>query len=207
MKKVSILAASLLASTIGFSQVSLDPEVGINFSEVKTKVGDNDASTTDSKTGFRAGVGVNIDLYKGLYLRPGVYYSQLGGKTELLGTTTTSTLHYLEVPVNIGYRYELSPKVGNVFAEVGPYAGIALSGKVKTEIGDFETKKDINFGDEANEMKPMDWGFKFGIGYETPWGIYVKGNYGLGLGNLSNLDNVTSTNRAWNVSLGYRINF
>lgn len=207
MKKVSILVAGLLASTVGFSQITVDPEVGVNFSNIKTKIGDNDATTTDAKVGFSTGAGVNIGLYKGLYLRPGVYYNMMGGKTELGNLETTATLHYLQVPVNLGYRYTISEKVGGFFAEAGPYVGLALSGNTKIDhpiTG--EIKNDIEFGSENNETNAFDWGFKFGLGYETPWGIYVKGNYGLGLGNMSNNDNVTITNNNWNVSLGYRIN-
>jgi hypothetical protein len=155
--------------------------------------------------GIRAGAGVTIGLYKGLYLKPGVYYNMLGGSTENLATKTTTTLNYLEIPVNIGYQYSLSPKAGKVFAEVGPYVGYAFSGSNKIDIAGVETKSDIDFGDKISEMKPLDYGFKLGIGYETPWGVYVKGNYGMGLGNMSNVDDVTITNNTWNVSVGYRI--
>lgn len=205
MKKVSILAATLLASTVGFSQISIDPEVGVNFSNIRTKVGDNDAVTADAKAGLRAGIGVNFELYQGLYLRPGVYYNMQGAQSEIAGVKSATTLHYLEVPVNIGYRYTISENAGNIFAEAGPYLGYALAGSNKTEILGIEAKTDVEFGDGVAEMNPLDWGFKFGLGYETPWGIYVKGNYGLGLGNGSNVKEVTSTNNTWNVSLGYRI--
>lgn len=208
MKKVSILLASVMMSTVGFSQISIDPEVGINFSNIRTKVGDNDATSGDAAIGFKVGAGVNIDLYKGLYLRPGVYYNMFGDKLEVAGVTTTTTLHYLQIPVNLGYRYTFSPKAGGVFAEVGPYIGYALSGKNKIEgLPGGEVKNDINFGDDATELNPLDFGINFGIGYESPWGVYIKGGYGLGLGNMANVDDIKINNNVWNVSLGYRIKF
>jgi opacity protein-like surface antigen len=207
MKKLSILLAGLtIVSTVGFSQISIDPEVGLNISNVRTKIGDNDATTNDASIGFRAGAGIHLNLYKGLYLRPGIYYSMAGDKSELAGTTTNTTLHYLQIPVNLGYKYTISEKAGGIFAEAGPYIGYALSGTNKVDItGLGETKKDINFGDGIAEVNPLDWGFNFGLGYETPWGIYAKAGYGLGLGNMSNVDKVTVTNNLWNISLGYRI--
>jgi len=205
MKKLSILAATLLASTVGFSQISVDPEVGVNFSNLRSKVGDEDPNTADSKAGLRAGIGLNIDLTEGLYIRPGVYYNMLGAKDETLGIESATTLHYLEIPVNLGYRYALSENAGNLFIEAGPYLAFALAGNVKADVLGVEVKDDINFGTESSETNPIDWGFKFGLGYETPWGVFIKGNYGLGMGNLSNVDDVKLTNTAWNVSLGYRI--
>lgn len=206
MKKLSMLAAGILVSTVGFSQISVDPEVGINISNMRAKVGEQDASTNDAAIGLRAGAGVHISLYKGLYLRPGLYYNMLGDKLETGEIKTANTLHYLQLPVNLGYRYAISPKAGAIFAEAGPYVGYALAGKYKMEgLPGGTVKEDIKFGDKAQETNPLDWGFTFGVGYESPWGIYAKGSYGLGLGNMSNIDDTKHTHNAWNVSLGYRI--
>src|SRR5690606_13814828 len=99
--------------------------------------------------------------------------------------------------------YTLSDKAGAIFVEVGPYAGYALSGETKTEtlVGDVEN--DIEFGDKMSETRAFDWGFNFHVGYESPWGAYLKGGYGLGMGNLSNADDITQTHNNWNIALGY----
>src|SRR5690606_13787730 len=140
-----------------------------------------------------------IGLYKGLYIKPGLYYYVQGGENEALGIHTNTTMHYLRVPVNLGYSYTLSDKAGSISVDACTYVGYALADETKTETiaGDIET--DIEFGDKLTEKKAFDWGFNFNIGYETPWGIYAKGGYGLGLGNSSNVDDITVTNNNWNI--------
>ena len=206
MKKLVLLFAVVAGvSQSAFSQISIDPEVGMNMSNIRSKVDDKDAETTDSKMGFSAGVGVKFDIANGLYVKPGAYYHLLGGESEVLGSTVTTDLHYVRIPVNVGYSYNFSPKAGSIFVEAGPYVGMAVAGQTKAELAGIETKNDIEFGDGLNEMKAFDWGFNFGLGYETPWGVYVKGGYGLGLGNMSNIEALTTTNQHWNVAIGYSI--
>lgn len=207
MKKVSMLLSGLLLIGVSsFAQMSIDPEVGMNFNNLRTKIDGGDPYSDDAKIGFSAGAGLKINLSEGFYIKPGLYYNMLSSETEVLGLTTESSYHYLQLPVNLGYELALNRgDAGYVFAEAGPYAGYALSGKskIKSPLGDYSA--DMTFGQEANEVNAFDWGFKFGIGYETPWNVFVKGGYTLGLGNLSNIDDVKTNHRNWNVSLGYRI--
>jgi len=205
MKKLVLIAAAVAIGHTGFSQISIDPEIGMNISNNRLKISGNDAESFDSKIGISAGVGVTLGLTKNVYLRPGIYYQDLGSKTEGFGTASTINYHYLRVPVNIGYNYKISNSAGSVFVEAGPYVGYALAGQSKTEVLGIETKTDIEFGDGIAESKAFDWGFNFGLGYESPWGVYVKGGYGLGLGNLSNIDDVKLSHRHFNIALGYKI--
>lgn len=205
MKKLALIVATFAIAHTGYSQISVDPEIGLNMSNIRTQINDEDAEYSDMKAGLSVGAGVSIDLYKGLYIKPGAYYQMMGGENETLGMTTTTTMHYLRIPVNLGYRYTFSEKAGSIFAEAGPYVGYAFSGTNKSEtiIGDVEN--DVEFGDELNEMKPLDFGLNFAVGYETPWGIYIKGGYGLGLNNLSNVDDVKVSNNNMNLAIGYSI--
>ncbi|RYE00328.1 MAG: PorT family protein [Sphingobacteriales bacterium] len=205
MKKIVLLAATAAIAQTGFSQVSIDPEVGVNFSNTRFKLDGADAVTGDVRTGFSGGVGVNFGLGGDFYLRPGVYYQGLGSKSDIVGVATTTSLHYLRIPVNVGYNFNISKNAGSIFAEVGPYVGYAIAGQSKTEILGVSAKSDIDFGSDAAEMNPLDFGVNFGLGYESPWGIYLKGGYGLGLGNMSNIDDIKNTNTHFNISLGYRI--
>ncbi len=205
MKKIVLLAATAAIAQTGFSQISIDPEVGVNFANTRLKMDGADAVTGDAKTGFSGGVGVNIGLGGDFYLRPGVYYQGLGSKSELLGVETTTSLHYLRVPVNVGYNFNISKSAGSIFAEVGPYIGYAIAGQGKSELLGVETKSDIDFGSDNDQMNPLDYGVNFGLGYESPWGVYIKGGYGLGLATMSNIDDVRYTNNHFNISLGYRI--
>jgi hypothetical protein len=205
MKKLVLSSAAALFAFNSFAQTSIDPEVGLNFGNIRTKVGDNDAATSDAKLGLSAGAGIRFTLPNNLYLKPGIYYHMLGGQeTTLLGDAKT-TMHTLRVPVNLGYQFPISSNAGAVFAEVGPYVGYALSGKNVTETIAGDVKTDINYGSELAEVKPLDFGVNFNLGYETPWGVYVKGSYGMGLTTISNVDKVKSTLNNWNIGIGYRI--
>lgn len=206
MKKIVLLAATAAIAQTGFSQISVDPEVGVTFANTRFKTDGVDAVTGDSKTTFSGGIGVNIGLGGDFYLRPGVYYQGLGSKGDFLGLVNTDmSLHYLRVPVNVGYNFNISKSAGSIFAEVGPYVGYAIAGQNKTEVAGLEKKTDIDFGSDNTEMNPLDFGVNFGLGYESPWGVYVKGGYGLGLSSLSNDKDVKWTNNNFNISLGYRI--
>jgi len=209
MKKITFAIATLFISTAAMAQqITIDPEVGLNFGKIRTKISDNSSESDDNKTGLRIGAGVNIGLSQGFYVKPGLYYGNKGSQTSsnTLGDYKTN-LHYLELPVNLGYQYKINGgKAGGIFAEAGPYIAYAISGKYKGDnipvIGSTET--DIEFGSGTTETNAFDWGFNFGGGYESPWGVYLKAQYGLGLGNLSNVDDVKSNNRGWGLSLGYR---
>lgn len=206
MKKIVLLAATAAIAQTGFSQISIDPEVGVNFANSRFKMDGLDAQTGDAKTTFSGGVGVNIGLGGDFYLRPGVYYQGLGSKSNFLGLVESDmSLHYLRIPVNVGYNYTIGKNAGSVFAEVGPYVGYAIAGQSKTELGGISDKSDIDFGSDNDQMNPLDFGVNFGLGYESPWGVYIKGGYGLGLSSLSNNKDIKWTNNNFNISLGYRI--
>src|SRR5690606_14253847 len=150
MKKLVLALVGAVVAQSSFAQISVDPEVGMNISQIRSKAGDADAITGDGAIGFSVGAGVHLPLYKGLYLKPGLYYHMLGDKLEVANVTSTTSMHYLRVPVNLGYNFRISENAGALFAEAGPYIGYALAGKTKVEglpTGDVEN--DIEFGGEV----------------------------------------------------------
>lgn len=96
MKKLALVFATAFVAHTGFAQISVTPEIGMNIAKQRTVVGDNDATSSDAATGLSGGVGVGIPLYKGLYLKPGLFYQKLGGQRDILGLTSTTNLHYLQ---------------------------------------------------------------------------------------------------------------
>lgn len=207
MKKVILSIAVVAAATIGANaQFSINPEAGLNIASMHSKMG-NTSSTTKSILGYKVGAVADLTLYKGLYFEPGLFYSVKGGQTDpgvgLLGAKTKTTLNYLEIPLNIGYNYAFGD-AGSVFATAGPYLGFGLNGKSKVEVpGMGSTEHDVKFGDAIDQTKKLDVGLNFSVGYVSPWGIYVRAQYGLGLSNLSNVKDMTTKNRTWGFSLGY----
>lgn len=78
--------------------------------------------------------------------------NMLGGEMEVAGIKSVTTLHYLSLPVNLGYNYAISEKAGGVFLEAGPQIDYALSGNTKVSgLGDTEKTTDMEFGSEDHE--------------------------------------------------------
>jgi len=219
MKKIILTVATALIAQNIFAQISIAPEAGINLSNVTIKDDDGNKDDYSSKVGLRAGAYVNIPVAKGFFIQPGLLYSMKGAQTSqtqsILGYTATVkasiNMSYLEIPLNIGYDYDFG-KAGGIFATAGPYLGYGLSGKAKasakvTGMPEQKTENDINFGSGDDEVKRIDYGLNFGAGYRSPFGVYARIQYGLGLANISNGDGDASIkHKGWALSLGYAFN-
>jgi len=214
MKKIILSTALLGAFAVtAKAQISIAPEAGINISNTTSKYefgGTTYESETESKIGLKAGAVVNIPVVKGFFIQPGLFYSMKGNKiteeTNGIDVKVTTSLNYLEVPVNLGYEFDFG-NAGGVFVTAGPYLGYAFSGKRKGE-GSFggttvSVDDDVEFGSGTNEMKRLDYGVNFSAGYRSPFGVYVRAQYGLGLANLANPEGATTKNKVLAFSVGY----
>lgn len=198
MKRIILAAVVIAVTTIGANAQfrSINPEVGLNFAHVAGK-------DTKSMTGIKAGASATIDLgSKGFYIEPGLFYTQKGTKVKSGNVIASkANFNYLELPVNIGYRYDMG-RSGSVFAFAGPYAAMALSGHITDYTGPVGTDGNLKPGD--NFLR-MDYGANFGLGYVSPWGVYIRGQYSMGIGGSPHAS-TGGANRVLSVSLGYTIN-
>ena len=123
--------------------------------------------------------------------------------------TSIVNLYYIDVPINLRIGFDVGSV--KIFGLVGPYLGVALSGKVKytEEInGESETEtEDIEWGNdpETHDLKRFDYGLTFGAGAQFS-AIEVSVSYGLGLANISSYteDGFTTKNRVLGISLAYK---
>ncbi len=125
---------------------------------------------------------------------------EVKGKLDLL---------YFDIPLNAKASFDLGgAKIYGVF---GPYLGIGLSGKWKSELtydGDYNLyERDIKWGsdEDRDDLKRFDFGLTAGTGVGIN-AFNIGLSYGLGLANISP-DTEGSTkqkNRLLSVSLGYR---
>ena len=165
MKNV-LLACLFMLITVSLSaQLSL--RGGINYSNVSVDGTDVDLGDKN-KFGFHAGLQTNFDL-GGLSLRPALLYQLKGGKAEVLGTTTSTHLHYLEIPINLGARIG-SDEVG-IIVEAGPYLGYLIN-----------TSSDVP--DIGDRFDKIDLGINFGAVLELDL-ISIGANYSNSLSNIS----------------------
>lgn len=220
MKKIMILTASALifGAATSQAQITIAPEAGINLANWHERdkdpiTGKTDKEDGDLKIGVKVGANVNIPIGDHFAIQPGLFYSIRGSKLEtesVLGTVkSNSTVHYADIPVNFQYMFN-DPDEGRFFIGVGPYLGIAFSGKAKQTGGGLpESTYDYKFGNDAksNDLERFEFGAQGNAGYLLKSGIFFRAMYQLGITNLipqaESGNSLKSTNIT--VSVGYNI--
>ncbi|GHV29530.1 hypothetical protein FACS1894177_00570 [Bacteroidia bacterium] len=149
------------------------------------------------KAGFQAGVFMDYAITPQLSLVPELLFTQRGAKLESDGETSSETLNYLQLPINLAYKFDLGSEQ-KLFPFAGIYLGYALSGTAKYGS---ESEK-IKFGSGEEETKALDYGLNIGVGYQYTH-ILFKVQYNFGLANLSNSDEFTGKNKNLAVTVGY----
>jgi hypothetical protein len=205
MKKAILSIAAIAGFTAAAqAQINFAPEVGLNISTMKYST-NSTSSESKSLAGIKAGAFVELPFNKVVSLEPGVFYSRKGGEySNILGTTTT-TLDYVEVPVNLKFSLPLGIG-GRPFVYAGPYFAYGVGGKNTLSNSLGTVSSDVNFGSGSAQMNPLDIGAQVGLGYQLPViGLYARAQYGMGFTNLSNASNVTTTNNSnFSVSVGWQ---
>lgn len=217
--KTHVFATLILAffSTTLFAQkmtydagrTTFGVRAGVNFFNITGKNANDVKYENNINSGFHVGVNADVPVGTGIYLQPGVLYSQKGA--EFSGNNEVD-LSYVEVPVNVVYKPLLG--TGRLLLGFGPYVGVGLDGKVKNN----GINTDVEFtNDHATEdnapsyakYKRLDYGGNLLAGYEFKNNLSLQLNAQLGLANLAPDVNGTSTsnklnNTGFGVSIGYR---
>ncbi|MBR1706085.1 MAG: porin family protein [Bacteroidales bacterium] len=152
-------------------------------------------------TGFNLGILMNYGLSEKLYIGTGLKFSQKGVKWDNL-----YGLHcnpgYLVLPVNMGYRYDLLEAV-SVFAEVGLYGGVGVSGKLATD------DDNVGFwGDDAAEVlggkaNRLDYGIGAVAGVELSDAFQVRLGYDLSMRKLADMSNSSKGFSVFSIGVAY----
>ena len=136
----------------------------------------------------------------GAYITGGLDWTMKGGKISQLvpagneqvqtkDATKKYNLHYIEIPIRAGFRYNLAEEIG-LYGEVGPYFAIGVGGNHKMRIdgdgADVRTAEDENtynafrssydFEKGKYTFQRWDAGISFRVGAE------YEGHYNLILG-------------------------
>ena len=201
-----LLASTLLAAAAGTAQaqVTIGPRVGLNLANVQADFDGGEDVDTKMKIGAQVGLTLNAQ-FGNVAFQPSLLFSQKGFKIEetqsgtYAGITYTSTskldaaLNYLDIPLN--FVYTTGGDNGfQIFA--GPYIGIGLSGKVKSETsgsidGESFSEKETATVKFANEQgnddkayfRTLNAGLNGGLGYKAG-PFQVQAGYSLGLTNM-----------------------
>ncbi len=220
MKKVTRVLMVVALATFSFNSLAqtFGVQAGLNLANASIKSGGQDV--TDGKKmliGFNVGATAEFDISDVFAFQTGLILNQKGVRFEDsqdFGGITTEvksklSVLFLDIPLNAKYKMDLG---GNkLYFAAGPYIGIGLTGKSKTEVSaggqTQENEESIKFGNDAAEhdMKRLDLGLNIGAGMEFG-AIGVGIQYGLGFANLTpegDSDNKTN-NRLLSIGVSYK---
>lgn len=192
MKKLITLIACFSAITFtSNAQISFGPVLGLNSTNTPGAV------SSKSKIGFHVGGVAKIGIAGGFHLLPGIMYSGKGSKVEIGGYKATTSLNYLEIPINAGYTFGSS----GFSVLAGPYIGYAIGGTFKDDAGSESLK--IGSDEATDDFKALDFGLNVGAMYQLPMGVFAKLQYGIGFADIapSSFANVKNTNIAISVGM------
>lgn len=167
---------------------------GVNFANLTISEAGMNVSPK-SITSFHFGVVADFKLQGDLYLNTGLLYSLKGAKADVEGVTGTEKLHYLEIPVNLAYKFPIN-ETSKFFIQAGPYFGYALSGK------DESGGESTDLFNSGSYYKRFDCGLGFGAGVEFGPLVATLG-YELGLANIYDYSGAKLKNKVFQISLAY----
>lgn len=180
-----------------------EPEQGFSWMGI---FGMNVSKLQNHDFGAKAGavLGARVDFVlpkaHGTYLTAGLDWTMKGGKGEEADITIDGkdydvngkyALHYFEVPIRVGFRYNPTESIG-LYGEVGPYFAVGFAGRHKISIDeDGSAFRDIednasymafkNYGYPTESFQRWDAGIGFRIGaeYNHHYNLLIGCDWGL----------------------------
>jgi hypothetical protein len=218
---------------IAFSLVIVT-NVNAQMSTVFIRGGANIASVTATNLAtkpvisFQFGLIGNVPINPSIAFQPGLIFTGKGTKSQAGNTSdntyyeATSNPYYVEIPANLVFKTG-SAGYTRFVAGAGPYLGIGVAGKVKSNgklMGSsFHNEMPIEWSNDdpstLNDeegggfgiMKRFDYGVNATAGIETLY-VVITANYGFGLAPLQNVD-ISSANknkhRVFSLTVGIRL--
>jgi hypothetical protein len=201
-----VFVLSFILSFSTQAQMTFGVKAGLNMANASVNFG-GEKLTSDGIMGFHVGGILEMELTKEVYFQPGLLISQKG--YELSDFDASMKPIFIEIPLNIGFRYHQKREDWGIFAQAGPFIGYGVAGK--TEVGG--ESESIKFGSdegdgittESDDLKPLDFGINAGLGFEYN-NLFATLTYGLGFANLTpggDGDNGVKFNTI-GISLGYK---
>ena len=226
MKFLSFCLVATIAAVSAQAQKGAYIKAGLNLANVSV----NDEGRVDDAnqlTSFHVGIVGDVALGKIFSLQPGILFTGKGSQIQS-GTVgevgyykQTSNPYYIEVPVNLVLKAPLGSNA-KLFAGAGPYLGIGVGGKNKTEgrniVGTYNRTSDIAFSNDDpttlseeegtgfNVLRRFDYGLNGTAGIEGK-SIVLIVNYGLGLAKLQSGANSNENNNNKHRVLSFGVGF
>ncbi|MBS7232213.1 PorT family protein [Flavobacterium psychroterrae] len=210
MKKSMLMICTLFLSvtiTAQNQKVKIGLKAGLNISNLAI---DESELNSSGKTGFTAGIMVEIPIVKNFSLQPEVLYSQQGTKSSFFDPDVTNSnykstidLNYLNIPVMLKY-YVLK----GLSVQAGPQIGILLkaNNKYQDNFLGYENQESFNLKDYSSGI---DTSVNFGLGYQFKDKFYTDLRYNISYSNVfkegdaNHFINSDMKNRVFQVTVGY----
>lgn len=185
MKKTMIMALAAFAmcgsaqaqyyeADSGFSVMGL---FGMTVSNLR--MSDMPGDDMDPKAGFTVGMRAEYMLpeCRGVFVNAGLEYTMKGARERIattiddmagLGATGIARPMYVQLPIHVGYRYDVLEDLG-VYADFGPYFAVGTNGKYRVKYDNFQGDFTASFfgnGDNYMELQRWDFGLGFRLGVE-----------------------------------------
>lgn len=184
------------------SAIDYEPEEGVT---IQINAGMTISTLTGidlggAKAGGTAGIKFEYMLPSmfGTYVNAGADWTMKGaskswnesfeGHNGQFPVSNTSTLHYLQIPIHVGFRYNLADNLG-IYGEVGPYFSMGINGKNSTTVSadgtwvkEFEGSYNLfSSHDDKPYFQIWDFGFGFRIGaeYENHYSLSIGMDWGI----------------------------
>lgn len=177
-----LVAAAMFVAVDAKAQLG----VGVGYNLLNTTTTVADESERSSLNGFYIETEYNFNLldeqWGTLGIQPGIRYTFAGEseKAELYGEKVRLSVaeHYLDIPVQVKYGYEVISSKLNINAFAGPVFSIGLASIIKGSTDDSVVK--------ANAYKDSDYGrfdlkIGVGVGVDLFENLNVKVGYNFGL--------------------------
>jgi hypothetical protein len=196
------------------AQLKLGISAGYDIAEFATSGGSSQDYSISAINGYHVGLIADNKLSKKFFLITELQFAHKGGivdKTSqaLTGTSYTMTLNYLQLPVTLNYKTDIS-KSSKLILGGGFYGAVGLSGKIKgtsyyntiTNIDENVAFSNNSSNTNVNAVKPIDFGYTFNAGVE--WKEYqFKFNYLHGFGSTKPTGSTKFANQTYGLSVAY----
>lgn len=216
MKKLAVIILCFTSAT-SFSQLKLGIQAGYNYSQFSDQGNNQQDYHLSGISTFQIGLAIEQSLSKNIFFESGLLFIQKGGHkeptyfTNNMGSTTTTKINYLQLPLNLAYKTAISKNFKLVIGS-GIYVSTGISGSEKgtdNTSGNTTINNKIHFTNSSayasgsTAIKPFDLGFNINTGIE--WQKFqFMANFSRGFGNINPL---ASSTKFLNQNFGISINY
>jgi len=180
--------------------------LGYNLAKVDGSVAPLPSLSEKKLSNLSMGIFFDKDIIPLIDIRLGLMYSPKGSRFVDGDSYAKTTINYIEIPL------QAKLKIGPVYALGGIYGGMALNGKVKNLYSNgvliVGSDRDLDF--KSDDYKKLDYGLKFGAGFQFgigPVHIFAQGDYSFGLMNIHDAQGAEWKNNVIGVSTGLILGF